>query len=99
MKIRGKPVEIGNDLLNHLFVNIPCAKCNQYGLVSLDMMRTQWLRCPKCKSKLRFDLYFDELKNFAQSFDQLYARLQRVGLPLMFFPEMEATIWSQDDKS
>jgi len=95
MKIKGEPIKIGNDLLNHLFVNVPCPKCNVYGLVSLDMMHTQYLRCPQCKSRLRFDLYFDELKNFAKGFDQLYARLQRIGLPLMFFPESTATIWSQ----
>jgi hypothetical protein len=96
MKIRGKPITIGSDLLNHLFVNVPCPKCNVTGLISLDMMHKQFVQCPQCRSKLRFDLYFDELLSFANAFDQLYARLQRVGLPLLFFPEGAATIWSQD---
>lgn len=97
MKITGSFVSIYGDFLNHLFVNIPCPVCGVAGLVSLDMIRTQRLRCSKCRNEMRFDLYFDELKSFARAFENLHERLQRVDLGLMFSPEPKATIEKKGD--
>lgn len=99
MKISGKPITIGSDLPSHLFVNAPCPKCGSTALASLDMMRTQHLRCTQCKSILRYDLGFEELGEFADGFAHLYERLQRVGLlPLLLFLEPNATTWSRGNK-
>ena len=88
-----------DDLLNHLFVFVPCPKCKEVGAISLDMIcKGMEVDCQGCKTKMHFALPGQKLDDFARSFAILHKQLHKVGLELAFFHEPLATIWAQTDK-
>ena len=99
MESENLSTDIQSNLIDYLFVGVPCPKCNQTGALSLRMIHNkQWVLCPNCRSKIAIAVPGENLKEFAESFDQLYAQLRKFGLSLAFFHNPVATIWSRDDK-
>lgn len=93
--------EINTNIIKHLFVAFPCPKCQKQHPLSLDMIyKGMWFVCPDCGSRMQAAIggHNKKLIDFAKSFDALYAQLRKIGLPLAFFHDLTATIWSQDDK-
>jgi hypothetical protein len=93
--------EIHTNIIKHLFIPMPCPKCQKPHPLSLDMIyRGIWFSCPDCGSRVQAAIggHNKNLIEFAKSFDKLHAQLRKIGLPLAFFHDLTETIWSQDDK-
>ena len=93
--------EVNTNIINHLFVLVPCPKCQKKHPLSLGMTyRGEWVHCPACNNKMSFALggHNKTLIDFAQSFESLYGQLHKIGLTLSFFHNPVGTIWSVYNK-
>ena len=74
------------NITKYLFVPVPCPHCEKEIAISLgSLYKKAPLRCTECGGRMTLFLGSNRLNNFVVSFDQLYAQLQKIGLPLMFF--------------
>jgi len=87
--------DIKTNIVNYLFVGVPCPKCGTQGAASLGAMhRKEKVTCSNCGQRMTFFLDAKRLDDFASAFNQLYEQLNKIGLPLAFFHNPMATIWS-----
>ena len=92
--------KIDSNIVNYLFVGIPCPVCRKPIVVSLGTLyRKESFRCTECNQRSAYvPRWHNTLWDFVISFDSLYARLQKNRFSLMFsYNPPFATIWSQDD--
>ena len=90
-------IVIESNIVNHLFITIPCPVCHEKIEVSLGMVhRKETGICPHCIIPMALSMKGECLDPFVSGFDKLYEQLQEYELPLTLSDKPVATTFEID---